>query len=55
MNLNKNLLGGERGERWMYRKYVHIKRSQAKCVRLRRSGRGRLSDFGDFFAYALCG
>ena len=48
LNLNKDLFGGG-----IYRKYVHIKGGQAKCVQLRTRVGG--SNFDDFCAYVLCG
>ena len=36
LNLNKNLLGEGR----IYRKYIHTKEGQTKCVRLRKRGEG---------------
>ena len=65
LNLNKNLLGGDVGERrggegwwWLYRKCVCIKGDRGKgvkpyaydCVQGERGG----SNFGGFCAYVLC-
>ena len=51
LNLNKHLL---EGGGWIYRQYVRIKESRAKCVRLHIRGGGGVSNFGNFYAYLQC-